>query len=64
MQRRLTLGWTFGTLFTYIIVFFIFLYSTDQADPLKHPNPQFGWGILAFVTKWYLIITLAFKETI
>ena len=43
MQRR----WTFslGTLFTLIVVYFIYLYSKDK-----------GWGVLAFISKWYLII--------
>jgi uncharacterized membrane protein len=35
----------FGTIFSLIVVYFIFKYSQSQ-----------GWGILAFVAKWYLII--------
>ncbi len=39
--------WSFGlgTIFSLIVVYFIFLYSRDK-----------GWTILAFISKWYLII--------
>lgn len=43
MQRRW--GFGFGTIFSLIVVYFIFLYSRDK-----------GWGLLAFISKWYLII--------
>ena len=44
MQRK----WNFslGTVFSLIVVYFIFLYSRDR-----------GWALLAFLSKWYLIIT-------
>ena len=35
-----------GTIFSLIVVYFIFLYSKDK-----------GWIFLAFISKWYLIIT-------
>lgn len=39
--------WTFGlgTIFSIIIVYFIYLYSKEK-----------GWILLAFLSKWYLII--------
>ena len=39
--------WSFGlgTIFTLIVVYFIYLYSKDK-----------GWIILAALSKWYLII--------
>lgn len=39
--------WSFGlgTIFSLIVVYFIFLYSSDK-----------GWAVLSFVAKWYLII--------
>lgn len=39
--------WSFGlgTIFSLIVVYFIFLYSRDK-----------GWAFLAFISKWYLII--------
>ena len=43
MQRRWTFG--LGTVFSLIVVYFIYLYSKDK-----------GWGFLAFLSKWYLII--------
>ena len=39
-------GFGLGTLFSLIIVYFIYLYSKEK-----------GWGALAFLSKWYLIIT-------
>ncbi|MBI2558257.1 hypothetical protein HYW20_02960 [Candidatus Woesearchaeota archaeon] len=42
-QRRWSFG--LGTVFSLIVVYFIFLYSRDK-----------GWGALAFASKWYLII--------
>ncbi|MEK6968579.1 MAG: hypothetical protein AABX51_08190 [Nanoarchaeota archaeon] len=49
--------WALGNLVTLIIVFFIYLYADTQA---KIVGSNFGWGILAFITKWYLIISIAF----
>ncbi|MBI2541173.1 hypothetical protein HYV80_00490 [Candidatus Woesearchaeota archaeon] len=43
MQRKW--GFGFGTIFSLIVVYFIFLYSRDK-----------GWALLAFISKWYLII--------
>ena len=39
--------WNFGlgTIFSLIVIYFIFLYSRDK-----------GWSMLAFLSKWYLII--------
>ena len=39
--------WNFGigTIFSLIIIYFIYLYSKDK-----------GWIILTFLSKWYLII--------
>jgi len=37
--------WGFGTIFSLIVVYFIFLYSRDK-----------GWVFLALMSKWYLII--------
>ena len=43
IQKR----WSFGlsTIFSLIVVYFINLYSKDK-----------GWTVLAFISKWYLII--------
>ena len=43
----ITKRWTFGlgTIFSLIVVYFIYLYSKDK-----------GWILLAFTSKWYLII--------
>lgn len=38
-------GFGLGTIFSLIVVYFIFLYSKDK-----------GWALLAFLSKWYLII--------
>lgn len=38
-------GFGLGTIFSLIVVYFIFLYSRDK-----------GWALLAFISKWYLII--------
>lgn len=35
-----------GSIFSLIVVYFIFLYSREK-----------GWALLAFLSKWYLIIT-------
>ncbi len=43
LQKRWSFG--FGTIFSLIVVYFIFLYSKDK-----------GWALLAFISKWYLII--------
>ena len=42
-QKRWSFG--LGTIFSLIVVYFIFLYSRDK-----------GWMILAFLSKWYIII--------
>ena len=42
-QKRLSFG--FGTIFSLIVMYFIFFYSKDKE-----------WVILAFLSKWYLII--------
>ena len=41
VQKR----WGLGTIFSLIVVYFIYLYSKQQ-----------GWALLAFISKWYLII--------
>lgn len=43
MQKR----WSFGlsTIFSLIVIYFIYLYSGEK-----------GWTLLAFLSKWYLII--------
>ena len=46
--RRLGFG-GFGTIFSLIVVYFIYLYSKSQS-----------WGALAFIAKWYLIIVGGF----
>ena len=38
-------GFGFGTIFSLIVVYFIYLYSKSQE-----------WTLLAFISKWYLII--------
>ena len=43
MQKKWNFG--FGTIFSLIVVYFIFLYSRDH-----------NWEVLAFITKWYLFI--------
>ena len=43
VQKRLNFG--IGTIFSLIVVYFIFLYAKDK-----------GWTLLAFMSKWYLII--------
>ncbi|MBI3035628.1 hypothetical protein HYY71_04870 [Candidatus Woesearchaeota archaeon] len=43
IQKRWSFG--IGTIFSLIVVYFIFLYSKDK-----------GWTLLAFASKWYLII--------
>ena len=43
IQKRWSFG--LGTIFSLIVVYFIFLYSTDK-----------GWTLLALISKWYLII--------
>ena len=39
-------GFGIGTIFSLIVVYFIYLYSKQQ-----------DWAVLAFISKWYLIIT-------
>ena len=43
VQKRWNFG--FGTMFSLIAAYFIFLYSKGK-----------GWALLAFLSKWYLII--------
>ena len=43
IKKRWGLG--LGTIFSLIVIYFIFLYSRDK-----------GWILLAFISKWYLII--------
>lgn len=43
IQKRYNFG--FGTIFSLIVVYFVFLYSRNN-----------GWTLLAFISKWYLII--------
>ncbi|MEK6983751.1 MAG: hypothetical protein AABX33_04205 [Nanoarchaeota archaeon] len=38
-------GFGLGTIFSLIVVYFIFLYSREK-----------GWLLLAFISRWYLII--------
>lgn len=42
-QKRWSFG--IGSIFSLIVVYFIFLYSREK-----------GWHFLAFISKWYLII--------
>ena len=42
-------GFSIGTLFTLLVVYFIFLYSRDK-----------GWRLLELLSKWYLIIVGGF----
>ena len=43
--RVLAFDFGMGAIFSLIVVYFIFLYSRDK-----------GWALLAFISKWYLII--------
>lgn len=43
VQKRWSFG--LGTIFSLIVVYFIFLYSREK-----------GWTLLAGISKWYLII--------
>ena len=45
MQIRKKWNFGLGTIFSLIVVYFIFLYSRDKR-----------WAVLAFLSKWYLII--------
>jgi predicted membrane protein len=45
MQHEKRWSFGFGTLFSLIIIYFIYLYSKDK-----------GWTFLAFISKIYLII--------
>lgn len=38
-------GFGLGTLFSLIVIYFIYLYSREK-----------GWALLAFLSKWYLVI--------
>lgn len=40
-------GFGLGTVFSLIVVYFIYLYSKDK-----------GWILLTFISKWYLIIAV------
>lgn len=44
LQRRWSFG--LGTIFSLIVVYFIFLYSKEKE-----------WALLALISKWYLITT-------
>jgi len=46
----------FGSVFSLIIIFFIYLFAYNQTQILGH---HAGWDFLAFVAKWYLIIVVA-----
>lgn len=43
IQKRWNFG--LGTIFSLILAYFIFLYAKEKE-----------WGLLAFISKWYLII--------
>lgn len=43
IQKRWNFG--LGTIFSLIVVYFIYIYSKGR-----------GWALLAFISKWYLII--------
>ena len=45
MMLKKRWGFGLGTIFSLIIVYFIHLYSKER-----------GWALLAFISKWYLII--------
>jgi hypothetical protein len=53
-RRRWGLGFGVGTIFSLIIVFFIYKYSQGQ----HAATDDLGWAVLEFVTKWYLLIFL------
>jgi MFS family permease len=53
--RRWGLGFGIGSVFTFIIVLFIYLFSRDR----YRATQEWGWRILELITKWYIIITLA-----
>ena len=40
-------GFGLGTIFSLIVIYFIFLYARDK-----------GWTFLVFLSKWYLIIVV------
>lgn len=42
-QKRWSFG--LGTFFSLIVIYFIYLYAKEK-----------GWDVLAFISKWYLII--------
>jgi len=44
-----------GSIFSLIIIFFIYLFSYNQTQIQGH---HAGWDFLTFVTKWYLIIVV------
>ena len=41
-------GFGLGTIFSLIVVYFIYLYSKDK-----------GWALLAAISKWYLVIAVS-----
>ena len=43
--RGLAFNFGLGSIFSLIVVYFIFLYSRDK-----------GWDLLALISKWYLIV--------
>src|SRR3989338_8207958 len=48
IRKKLSFG-GLGTIFSLIVVYFIYKYSDSQ-----------GWGVLVFIAKWYLIIVGGF----
>ena len=45
MEFKKRWGFGLGTIFSLIVIYFIYLYARDK-----------GWTLLAFLSKWYLII--------
>lgn len=45
MEFKKRWGFGLGTIFSLIMVYFIYLYAKDK-----------GWALLAFLSKWYLIL--------
>jgi predicted membrane protein len=45
MMLKRRWGFGLGTFFSLIVIYFIYLYSKDK-----------GWALLAFISKWYLIL--------
>jgi len=49
MKLEKKLGFGLGTLFSLIVSYFIYLYADEK-----------GWTLLAFLSKWFLIISVIF----